>query len=45
MKLTPQQYEAFERDGYLFFPGLFTADETAPLNAAVPALYAAPRSI
>ncbi len=39
MKLTPQQHEAFDRDGYLFFPGLFTPAETAVLNAAVPALY------
>ena len=39
MKLTPQQREAFDRDGYLFFPGLFTPAETAVLNAAVPALY------
>ena len=23
MKLTPQQLEQFDRDGYLFFPGLF----------------------
>jgi ectoine hydroxylase len=39
MKLTPQHHEAFDRDGYLFFPGLFTPTETAVLNAAVPALY------
>ena len=24
MKLTPEQLEQFDRDGYLFFPGLFT---------------------
>ena len=39
MKLTPSQLEQFDRDGYLFFPGLFTPEETADLNAAVPALY------
>ena len=40
MKLTPNQLEAFERDGYLFFPSLFTPAEIAVLHAAVPALYA-----
>ena len=40
MKLTPEQIERFERDGYLFFPGLFRPDEMAVLKAEVPALYA-----
>jgi len=40
MKLTPEQHAAFDRDGYLFFPGLFTPEETRTLNDAVPALYA-----
>ncbi len=40
MKLTAQQIEQFQRDGYLFFPGLFSADETRRLSAAVPELYA-----
>ena len=39
MKLTPEQREQFDRDGYLFFPSLFTPQETAALNAAVPELY------
>ncbi len=39
MKLTPEQKEQFERDGYLFFPGLFTLDETRTLTDAVPELY------
>ena len=39
MKLTRQQIEQFEREGYLFFPGLFSADEIGVLNAAVPELY------
>jgi ectoine hydroxylase len=40
MRLTPEQRAQFERDGYLFFPGLFSPAEVARLNAAVPALYA-----
>ena len=39
MKLTPAQHQQFDRDGFLFFPGLFSAEEAACLNAAVPALY------
>ena len=39
MKLTPQQIDRFNIDGYLFFPGLFSPDEVAELNGAVPALY------
>jgi ectoine hydroxylase len=40
MKLTPDQREQFERDGYLFFPAHFSAEETRVLADAVPALYA-----
>ena len=40
MKLTPEQTESFERDGYLFFPGLFTAGEIDLLNDEVPRIYA-----
>ena len=39
MNLTPAQHEQFERDGYLFFPAHFTAEETRTLTDAVPALY------
>ena len=39
MKLTPAQLEQFDRDGYLFFPGLFTPEETRTLTDAVPELY------
>ena len=39
MKLTTEQKAQFERDGYLFFPGLFTPDETRTLTDAVPELY------
>ena len=40
MLLTPEQKAAFDRDGYLFFPGHFSREEIALLNAEVPALYA-----
>ncbi|MEO7246744.1 MAG: phytanoyl-CoA dioxygenase family protein [Rubrivivax sp.] len=40
MKLTPEQHAQFERDGYLFFPGLFSPEEVRVLTDAVPALYA-----
>jgi ectoine hydroxylase len=39
MRLTQQQIEQFDREGYLFFPGLFTPEETKNLNDAVPELY------
>jgi ectoine hydroxylase len=38
MKLTPEQLEQFDRDGYLFFPSLFSPQETQTLLDAVPAL-------
>ena len=40
MKLTDEQVAAFDRDGYLFFPSLFSRDELAPLLEEVPRLYA-----
>jgi len=40
MKLTPDQLAAFDRDGYLFFPCLFSPAETAVLVDEVPGLYA-----
>ena len=40
MQLTPAQLDQFERDGYLFFPGMFSPEEMRPLLDAVPALYA-----
>jgi ectoine hydroxylase len=40
MRLTPQQLEQFDREGYLFFPGQFTPEETRTLTEAVPELYA-----
>ena len=40
MKLTAAQHQAFNTDGYLFFPGLFRPEEVQTLQDAVPALYA-----
>ncbi len=40
MQLTPAQLEQFDRDGYLFFPGLYTPAEITPLREEVPRLYA-----
>jgi ectoine hydroxylase len=39
MQLTPDQRASFERDGFLFFPGLFSRAETKTLTGAVPELY------
>ncbi|HEY2558798.1 MAG TPA: phytanoyl-CoA dioxygenase family protein [Caldimonas sp.] len=39
MKLTADQLAAFERDGFLFFPALFSREETQTLIDAVPGLY------
>ena len=39
MELTQQQIKAFDKDGYLFFPELFTPEEVKKLNDAVPELY------
>ena len=43
MKLTTEQLEQFEREGYLFFPSLFSREEIAVLAAEVPGLYAEQR--
>jgi len=40
MKLTQAQLDAFDRDGYLFFPGLFSPGEIKVLTDEVPNLYA-----
>ena len=40
MKLTPAQFDEFDRAGYLFFPELFGAQEIKALTDEVPALYA-----
>jgi len=43
MKLTAQQLEEFDRTGYLFFPGMFSAAEIKVLTDEVPRLYAQQR--
>src|SRR6266705_2729381 len=43
MKLTTEQIERFDHEGYLFFPSLFTGAEIGVLLAEVPALYAQQR--
>ena len=40
MKLTPEQLAQFDRDGYLFFPSLFSPEEMKVLLDEVPRLYA-----
>jgi ectoine hydroxylase len=40
MRLTSEQREQFDREGYLFFPGLFNPEEIGVLSEAVPSLYA-----
>jgi len=40
MKLTPEQLARFDREGYLFFPGLFTPPEIKALTDEVPKIYA-----
>ena len=39
MKLGKEQLERFNREGYLFFPGLFKPGEVRALSDAVPGLY------
>ena len=40
MKLNAAQLEQFDREGYLFFPSLFSREEIKVLTDEVPALYA-----
>src|SRR2546426_10672883 len=40
MRLSTEQLQHFERDGYLFFPSLFIPDEIKVLLDEVPRLYA-----
>ncbi|MGH8689540.1 MAG: phytanoyl-CoA dioxygenase family protein, partial [Burkholderiales bacterium] len=40
MQLSADQIERFEREGYLFFPSLFSREEIKTLTDEVPALYA-----
>ena len=39
MKLTPEQLAQFEREGYLFFPAMFSPAEMKPLLDSVPEIY------
>ena len=39
MKLTAAQHEQFDKEGYLFFPGLFNPEETRVMVEEVPRLY------
>ncbi|MEZ5730457.1 MAG: phytanoyl-CoA dioxygenase family protein [Burkholderiaceae bacterium] len=39
MKLTQAQLDAFEREGYLFFPSLFSREEMKVLHDEVPRIY------
>ncbi len=39
MKLSKEQLEQFDREGYLFFPGQFTREEMQALTNEVPELY------
>jgi ectoine hydroxylase len=39
MRLTKEQLEQFDREGYLFFPGQFTREEMKALTDEVPELY------
>lgn len=43
MRLTEQQLEQFDREGYLFLPDVFTADETAVLNREAHRVFALDR--
>jgi ectoine hydroxylase len=40
MRLSPQQVDSFEREGYLFFPELFSSAEMQGLKEEVPRLFA-----
>ena len=39
MKLTPEQLDQFHREGYLFFPNLFSSEEAAMLKQEAEAIY------
>jgi ectoine hydroxylase len=43
VKLNQAQLDQFDREGYLFFPSLFTPEETGLLRNEVPGLYAQDR--
>ena len=39
MNLTKEQITQFDKDGYLFFPNLFSKEEVQNLSTEVPKLY------
>ena len=39
MNLTKKQLEEFDKEGYLFFPGLFSQEEIQNLSSEVPKIY------
>ncbi|MGB7302031.1 MAG: phytanoyl-CoA dioxygenase family protein [Burkholderiaceae bacterium] len=43
MKLTQEQLDRFESEGYLFFPSLFTPEEIGRIRDEVPSLYSEDR--
>ena len=43
MKLTDEQLETFDREGYLFLPSVFSSEEMAIINAEVPKIHALQR--
>ena len=43
MRINREQLDSFERDGFLFFPSLFRAEEVKVLSDEVPRLYAQQR--
>jgi ectoine hydroxylase len=43
MQLTQGQLEQFDRDGYLFFPSMFSPQEMVSLRAQVPVIYSEDR--
>ncbi|MBX6370207.1 MAG: proline hydroxylase, partial [Rhodospirillales bacterium] len=43
MRLSQAQLEEFDREGYLFLPGVFTAEEVAILNRETPGIFAQDR--
>jgi ectoine hydroxylase len=43
MQLTPEQIQSFQRDGYLFLPGVFSANEATVLRRAANEVFALDR--
>ena len=39
MNLTKKQLEEFDKEGYLFFPSLFSQEEIQNLSSEVPKIY------